>query len=88
MLPDCDTVELLESIEDSLDEVSCLVAIPVDFSFGVAISSGWDECPLAWFSKLCSPFDLTMDAAPENIAMKQQIFGLNLNKRRTQGCVS
>ena len=35
----CDTAELLEAIEESLDEVSCLVAVPVDVAFGVAIAS-------------------------------------------------
>lgn len=40
----CDTAELLEAIEESLDEVSCLVAVPVDFAFGVAIASRRDDC--------------------------------------------
>jgi len=39
----CDTAELFEAIEESLDEVSCLVAVPVDFAFGVAIASRWDD---------------------------------------------
>ena len=39
----CDTPELLEAIEESLDEVSCLVAVPVDFAFGIAIASRWDD---------------------------------------------
>lgn len=39
----CDTAKLLEAIEESLDEVSCLVAMPVDFAFGVAIASRWDD---------------------------------------------
>ena len=34
----CDPAELLEAIEESLDEVSCPVAVPVDFAFGVAIA--------------------------------------------------
>jgi hypothetical protein len=38
----CDTAELLEAIEESLDEVSCLVAVPVNISLGVAIASRWD----------------------------------------------
>ena len=43
VVPGCDTAELLETIEESLDEVSCLVAVPVDFAFGVAIASWWDD---------------------------------------------
>jgi len=39
----CDAAELLETIEESLDEVSCLVAVPVDFALGVAIASRWDD---------------------------------------------
>ena len=39
----CDTAELFETIEESLDEVSCLVAVPVDVAFGVAIASRWDD---------------------------------------------
>lgn len=38
-----DTSELLEAIEESLDKVSCLVAVPVDFAFCVAIASRWDD---------------------------------------------
>ena len=40
----CDTAELLKAIEESLDKVSCLVAVPVDFALGVAIVSRWDDC--------------------------------------------
>lgn len=39
----CDTAELLEAIEESLHEVSCLVAVPVDFALGVAIASRRDD---------------------------------------------
>ena len=39
----CDTAELLEAIEESFDEVSCLVAVPVDIAFGVAIASRRDD---------------------------------------------
>ena len=39
----CDTSELLEAIEESLDEVSCLIAVPVDFALGVAVASRWDD---------------------------------------------
>lgn len=39
----CDTPELLEAIEESLDEVSRLVAMPVDFALGVAIASRRDD---------------------------------------------
>lgn len=39
----CDTAELFEAIEESLDEVSCLVAAPVDVAFGVAIASRRDD---------------------------------------------
>ena len=35
----CDTTELFEAIEESLDEVSRLVAVPIDTSLGVAIAS-------------------------------------------------
>lgn len=39
----CDTLELLEAIEESLDEVSCLVTMPVDFALGIAIASRRDD---------------------------------------------
>ena len=34
----CDTAELLETIEESFDEVSRLVSMPVDFALGVAVA--------------------------------------------------
>lgn len=39
----CDTAELLEAIEESLDQVSCLVAVPIDFALSVAVASRWDD---------------------------------------------
>ena len=35
--------ELLEAIEESLDKVSGLVAVPVVFALGIAIASRWDD---------------------------------------------
>ena len=35
----CDTAELLEAIEESLDEVSCLVAMPVDLALGFPVAT-------------------------------------------------
>lgn len=39
----CDTTELLEAIEESLDKVSRLVAMPVDFALGVAVAPWRDD---------------------------------------------
>lgn len=39
----CDTPELLEAIEESFDEVLCLVAVPVDFALSIAVASRWDD---------------------------------------------
>ena len=39
----CDAAELLETIEKSLDEISRLVAMPVDTALGVAIASRRDD---------------------------------------------
>ena len=39
----CDTAELLETIEESFDEVSRLVSMPIDFTLGVAIAPRRDD---------------------------------------------
>ena len=39
----CDTAELLEAIEISLDKVSWLIALSVDSVFGIAIASRWND---------------------------------------------
>lgn len=39
----CDTVELLETIEESFDKVSRFVTMPVDFALGVAVAARRDE---------------------------------------------
>ena len=45
------------------------------------------EFALGWCSKHCRPRGLNMSTAADNMAMKQQDLGLNLNKRRTRKAV-
>ncbi len=39
----CDTAELLEAIEESIDKVSRLIAMPIDFALGVAVAPRRDD---------------------------------------------
>jgi len=39
----CDTTELLEAIEKSLDKVSRLISMPIDFALGVAVAPWRDD---------------------------------------------
>lgn len=39
----CDTAKLLEPVEEALDEVSCLVPMPVSLALGCAVAPGRDD---------------------------------------------
>ena len=38
-----EAAELLETVEESLDEVSRLVAVPVDLARRIPVAAGWDD---------------------------------------------